>query len=60
MPAPALLPALANTSDLFVVSRTTKKREFANRLSLPGGLGVPVALLLMAVFLLSAAFVFWY
>ena len=59
MTATAGMPA-AVANDLLVVSRTTEKREFARQPVLPGGLDAPVVLLLMAVFLSIAGFVFWY
>jgi len=57
--AHARLPA-ATKNDLFVVPRTTEKRQLARQLTLPGGLDVPVVLMLMVVLLSIAAFVFWY
>ena len=59
-PGPERWPAMATTSDLFVVPRTIEKRELARPLALPGGLDVPVVLLLMVVLLSIAGFVFWY
>ena len=60
MPIPKRSPAATTANDLFVVPRTTEKREFARQLVLPGGLDVPVVLLLMIVLLSIASFVFWY
>jgi len=57
--AHARLPA-ATKNDVFVVPRTTEKRQLARQLTLPGGLDVPVVLMLMVVLLSIAAFVFWY